>query len=423
MRIGYACIPMTIDAKTTRGFILNNFSYEKFYETCKLNLQDLYTILNYNISKDIYMFRISSNIIPFGSHTINNIKWWNLFKEDFYECHKLIKKNNIRISMHPGQYTVLNSPSEDVVRKSISDIEYHTKFLDCLEVDYSNKIIIHLGGVYNNKLDALKRFENNFKLLSDSAKKRLILENDEKNYSIKDILSICNSIHVPSVFDNLHHRVKMNKNFDDLTEIKEILVKVKETWTKKDGNIKVHYSNQNPYKRPGAHSQYIFLDEFLKYYSILKEFNADVMLEVKDKEISAIKCINSLKSNYKKSFIYDEWAKYKYVVMEKNYTLYKECSKLINSNIQNKVIGFYKLLDKILLNDFDEKNYKNTLLHVYGYIKNKVTEKEKIRFNSLYKSFEENTNIETGEKVKKLLHRLCKKYNVEYILNSYYFIY
>ncbi len=86
---------------------------------------------------------------------------------------------------------------------------------------------------------------------------------------------------------------------------------------KEDGNMKIHYSNQNPYKKPGAHSQFIFLDDFLKYYNLLKKFDADSMLEVKDKEISAIKCINSLKENHKKSFIYDEWAKYKYSVMEK----------------------------------------------------------------------------------------------------------
>ena len=75
--------------------------------------------------------------------------------------------------MHPGQYTVLNSPSEVVVKKSIQDIEYHTKFLDSLEVDYSNKIVLHLGGVYNNKLEAMKRFKNNFKYLSNSAKKKI----------------------------------------------------------------------------------------------------------------------------------------------------------------------------------------------------------------------------------------------------------
>ncbi len=60
---------------------------------------------------------------------------------------------------------------------------------------------------------------------------------------------MCNNIHVPAVFDNLHHRVKMNKNFDELEEIKEILKQVRFTWMKEDGNMKIHYSNQNPYKK------------------------------------------------------------------------------------------------------------------------------------------------------------------------------
>ncbi|WP_251860565.1 UV DNA damage repair endonuclease UvsE [Clostridium sp. Marseille-Q2269] len=423
MKIGYACIPMTIDAKNSRSFMLKNFSYENFYRASKLNLQDLYTILNYNISKDIYMFRISSDIIPFGSHTINNIKWWNLFKEYFYSCGNFIKENNIRVSMHPGQYTVLNSPSEDVMKKSIKDIEYHTKFLDSLELDYSNKIVLHLGGVYNNKLDAMKRFEKNFKYLSSSAKKRLILENDERNYHIQDILSICNTLQIPAVFDNLHHRVKIGKDFDDLEEINQILNFVKDTWTKEDGNIKVHYSNQDPYKKPGAHSQFIFANNFLTYFNILKKFNADTMLEVKDKEISAIKCINSLKKDLNNSFIYNELEKYKYSIIEKNYHIYEECNKLINSNTENKIIQLYELIDKALITDFDKKNYRNALLNVFECIKNKINEKEKNNFYSLYKIFEQNSNIQCGTKTKNFLHRLCKKYSVDYILNSYYFIY
>nr|WP_278001923.1 DUF1722 domain-containing protein [Clostridium botulinum] len=70
-----------------------------------------------------------------------------------------------------------------------------------------------------------------------------------------------------------------------------------------------------------------------------------------------------------------------------------------------------------------KKNYKNTLLHVYNYVKDKVNEKEKANFYSLYKDFEKDSNIELGEKIKKLLYRLCKKYSVIHILDSYYFIY
>lgn len=53
--------------------------------------------------------------------------------------------------MHPGQYTVINTPKEDVLFKSIKDIEYHCEFLDSLNVDYKNKIILHIGGVYGDK--------------------------------------------------------------------------------------------------------------------------------------------------------------------------------------------------------------------------------------------------------------------------------
>ncbi|APH15607.1 UV DNA damage endonuclease domain protein [Clostridium sporogenes] len=72
----------------------------------------------------------------------------------------------------------------------------------------------------------------------------------------------------------------MNKNFN---ELEEILKQVRCTWMKEERNMKIHYSNQNPYKNPGAHSQFISLDDFLKYYNLLKEFDADSMLEIRDK--------------------------------------------------------------------------------------------------------------------------------------------
>src|SRR3712207_550835 len=213
MKIGYACIPMTMNYGTNRGFILKNFNHERFYNCVKENLEDLYKILEENIKNHIYFFRISSDIIPFASHKINDIKWWKIFKNELDYIGRYIKYNNIRVSMHAGHYTVLNSPSQEVVVKSIADIEYHAKLLDSLGLDYTHKIVLHIGGVYNSKSEAINRFKNNFKKLSSSAKKRLILENDEKMYSIEDVLNLCNDINIPAVFDNLHH--KFNPSLDN----------------------------------------------------------------------------------------------------------------------------------------------------------------------------------------------------------------
>ncbi|WP_027625874.1 UV DNA damage repair endonuclease UvsE [Clostridium lundense] len=409
MKIGYACIPMGLDAKTTRSFVLKNFSFDRFYECVKYNIEDLNKILNYNIDNNIYMFRISSDIIPFGSHSVNDFSWWKTFHEELQNTGEFIKKNNIRVSMHPGQYTVLNSPFEDVVNKSIRDIEYHCLFLDSLEIDYTNKIVLHIGGAYNDKLSALKRFKENFKKLSDSAKSRLVLENDERIFNIYEVLELCNNLNIPAVFDNLHH----NFNPGKCEDIECVLKSVYNSWTTKDGNMKLHYSDSDINKKAGAHSKHIDIENFLNFYEKIKDFNPDIMLEVKDKDISAIECINCLHPT-KNSTKFEQWAKYKYTVMEKDYGLYKKCSSIINSD--KNMLEFYKIIDKTLALPFNEGNFKNTLLHTWGYIKDKASIKEKTEFiNSL-------ENFDDPGKIKNVIKKLCKKYNITYLLNSYYFL-
>ncbi|MBM6839362.1 UV DNA damage repair endonuclease UvsE, partial [Clostridium saudiense] len=138
----------------------------------------------------IKLFRISSDIIPLGSHKINNYNWWDNNKELLNKIGDYIKSNNMRVSMHPGQYTLLNSPKKDVVEKSILDLSFHCKFLDALNLPASHKIILHVGGVYNNKKSAINRFVTEYNNLDNSIKKRLIIENDERFFSIYDLLEI-----------------------------------------------------------------------------------------------------------------------------------------------------------------------------------------------------------------------------------------
>ncbi|HEY5561565.1 MAG TPA: DUF1722 domain-containing protein [Clostridiaceae bacterium] len=112
------------------------------------------TILLNNIKNNIYMFRISSDIVPLGSHEINTFPWSLYYKEKLSEIGAFAKFNGIRLSMHPGQYTVINSPSEEIANKAIKDLEYHCKFLDSLNIDYTNK---EHGYNYHKKCSASVR--------------------------------------------------------------------------------------------------------------------------------------------------------------------------------------------------------------------------------------------------------------------------
>ncbi len=414
MKIGYACIPLTIDAKTNRRLTIKNFSEKMLLEVLGQNLIDFREILENNEMNNIKLFRISSDIVPLGSHSINEVEWYIHYENELNEIGKYIKKCGMRVSMHPGQYTVLNAQKEDIVEKAIKDLEYHATFLDCLGVDASNKIILHIGGGYGDKVSAINRFIENFKRLSPSVKKRLVIENDDRTFNINDLLFVSGEINIPVIFDNLHHEC----NHDNDMSIKEIMNKAANTWKKEDGNPKVHYSQQDPNKHVGAHSKTIMVEKFLEYFETVKEFNIDIMLEVKDKDISAIKCnllLSDMDKKLKHGVIEKQWSKYKYLLMEINYKYYKECSRIVKEDCS--IQEFYKYIDEIMNLDVEDGSFINTCEHVWGYVKNNTSDKEQVHFKKLL------VDIKRKEKVKLYLKKLCVKYNAEYMLNSYYFYY
>ncbi|HHD2752429.1 TPA: UV DNA damage repair endonuclease UvsE [Clostridium perfringens] len=409
MKIGYACTPLTTNARTNRRILLKDFSYHNLFSVIDKNLNDLYKILEWNLKNDIFLFRISSDIIPLGSHEINKFNWQKEFKTQLNTIGKFIKKHNIRVSMHPGQYTVINSPKEDVLEKSLRDIEYHCAFLDSLDLDYKNKIILHIGGVYGDKPLAKENFIKGFNKLSSSSKKRLVIENDEKNFSLDDVLEITNKINIPVIFDNLHN-ICFGDNSYTLKEIYSLVIN---TWNKDlDGNIKVHYSEQDMLKKKGSHSSSISINEFLNYYNNVKIFNPDIMLEVKDKDISSIKCINALKEMNNilplETFI-EEVDNYKLLLFQHDKNFHHTIEKL-----PNNIIDFYIYIDNLLLKPNDNVGFKYSLDLAFNIIEDYMSKREISHFKTLIKEKE-------FEKAKLYLKKITNKIEIPPMELSYYF--
>lgn len=416
-RIGYACTPISLNYKTSRSFIVKNFSEDRFRECVRLNLGDLKKILEWNLSQSIYMFRISSDIIPFGSHPVNQLNWELEFKEQLQELGAFIKTHHMRVSMHPGQYTVLNSPNDDIVQRAVADLSYHCRVLDGMGLSGEHKLILHAGGVYGDKHTAMKRFTENAAHLPDEIKCRLVIENDDKNYTAADVLELADSVRLPVVYDNLHD--ELNPSIIDrgvrMSSI-EIMEQASKTWKPEDGGMKCHYSEQDEIKKGGAHSRTVSTSKFLSYWELASRYGADVMLEVKDKELSAFKCIRSTSDKVSQAVITDTWAKYKYAVMEKSYGDYKSCSRLVRSG--TPIRELFEQIDESLIKAFDSGSFVNAAQHVYGYVKEKVSVKERSEFFTLLENPQHNR-----EKIKTVLGRLCRKYGTDYINASYYFIY
>lgn len=298
-RIGYACLNMDIKNSSFKTCRINNVTDEKLIELINYNIDTLDKMINYNIENNIQVFRITSSLIPFGSSEVNKIDWQKLFKGKLEKIALKISKNDIRISVHPGQYTVLNSPNHKVVENSIRDLVYHTKILKSLGATSENKMVIHIGGAYGDKKSSIERFISRYNTLNNEIKEHLVIENDDKIFNIEEVLTIGESIGCPVVFDNLHNKINptLTKSKKEILE-EEWIYLVSKTWNnikkRNDGRQKIHYSEQDINKNPGSHSETIDVNKFIYFYNKLIDKNIDIMLEVKDKNRSAIKCIESI---------------------------------------------------------------------------------------------------------------------------------
>ncbi len=290
---------MTIKNPCSSTFRLKSYSEKRFNETVKNNLNHLLSILNFNIRNSIYFFRISSGIIPFASHPICDIEWNETFKADLKEIGDFINKNNIRVSMHPDQFVILNSKNEYVIKNSIRELQYHCTLLDSMRLPSSAKIQIHGGGVYGDKKKSKKDFSNNFSnLLEENLKKRLVIENDDRSYSLKDCLDIQSEISIPIVFDTFHHECLNNGEI-----IQQALSSITKSWNFfKDGNPIIDYSSQSIGERKGKHAKTLDKNHFIYMYNEFdkttkeNKVDLDIMLEIKDKDKSALSALTLIKS-------------------------------------------------------------------------------------------------------------------------------
>jgi UV DNA damage endonuclease len=292
MKIGYPCINRSLPCKGNRTFRLRSYSEERLLQTIQNNLDCLFEILQFNLDRGILFFRITSDLIPFASHPICTFPWQTQYTEQFDTIGQFIKKNNIRISMHPDQFIVLNTPREDVFQRSIAELSYHSTILDLLKLDKTAKIQLHVGGVYNNKQESIERFINRYSSLDFLIKRRLVIENDEKSYSLNDCLQIHEQTKIPVLFDYFHHSL-----FNNSEPLRQILEDCQKTWQKKDGIPMVDYSSQKPNVARGAHAEHLDPSDFHYFLNNSAPYDFDLMLEIKDKERSAIKAIQILKSD------------------------------------------------------------------------------------------------------------------------------
>ncbi len=276
--IGFGTFCTSADGKlsTNHTFQIKNLTFEKVQESFQANLRDFFSLLDLCKKEGIEVFRLGSNFIPYASHSLFRQEWLSRLEPYLIEAGDKIKQNyNIRITMHPGQFTVLNSPKIEVLENSLRELKYHFWVLDTLGIGQDGIVIIHVGGIYGDKKRAIERFINNVDE-NKWLKRRLAIENDEKIFTAQEVLDIAKTLEVPFVFDLLHHKLNPSR-----FSIEEIF----KTWNGK-GIPKFHLSSMGKGKK-GIHGEYVNSEDFMELIEMLKSTGlkkVHLMIEAKQKE-------------------------------------------------------------------------------------------------------------------------------------------
>lgn len=410
VNIGYACIALGVPGAQLRTCRLSSASPEMLYRLVEHNLSALEAMLRYNAREGICLYRISSEIIPFGSHPDIRFPWRELFAPRLDALGVLIRQWGMRVSMHPGQYTLLNAKDAGVIRRSFDDLRYHAAMLDALGTDHTHKIVLHIGGVYGDKAQSIQRFKDHFKELEPAVRRRIVIENDDRHFHIGEVLDTASALGIPAVFDILHHAVN-NCGGSDTYWIEAC----RPTW---DSRQKIHFSTQAAGKKQGAHSDTVRVREFMDFFKNLPGRDIDIMLEVKDKNLSALKCMLASTDNKEITRLEREWSRYKYAVLERDPAGYQRIRQLLKDKSAYPAEDFYDIVEQALEKPFHAGHALNAAQHVWGYFNSLAADSEKRRFISLTESY----NPQNAARAKDLLKNLAGKYNVTYLLESLYFL-
>jgi UV DNA damage endonuclease len=216
---------------------------------------------------------------------VNTFDWQKTFQAEFESIGSYVRHNHLRISMHPDQFTLINSPDIKIFEQSKKELRYHSQMLDLMKLDATAKIQIHVGGAYGDKAKSIQKFVERYAQLEEPIKDRLVVENDERLYTVADCLEISAQTGIPVVFDSFHHKLNHGQNSE-----KDFGLSNK-TWRQTDGVPMVDYSSQKQGGARGQHAQTLDEADFKLFLIQTQPFNFDVMLEIKDKETSAAKAL------------------------------------------------------------------------------------------------------------------------------------
>ncbi|WP_075214399.1 UV DNA damage repair endonuclease UvsE [Mongoliimonas terrestris] len=272
----------------------------------RTSLEHVNAILDHLARHRISMYRMSSDLAPYATHP-DMPRFHGMVRESAAELSAVGRKARdlgIRLSFHPSQYVVLNSPDPDLVAKSAWDLLSQAEMLDLMEQPPEAVLVIHVGGTYGDRQAANVRWVETFKGLPEPVRRRLVLEHDDLRFSASDTLWIHQHTGVRLIFDHQHF---LCLNPDGL-DMRETLAAMLATWPA-DVRPKVHFSSprtelralkrKDPKTRKvttrlvapvwTGHADFCQPFEFIAFMRRAEGLTFDVMLEAKAKDLALIR--------------------------------------------------------------------------------------------------------------------------------------
>jgi len=213
---------------------------DKLWDLMKGNIESVRKLVERvgGLDDELRMVRISSDILPVYTEPTWSYFWRDpgvirYAEQAFRQVGDLARKNNVRLSMHPGQFTVLASDNPDIVNRSIEEFEYHADMVRWMGYGQSFqdfKINVHISGRQGPAgiKAALTR-------LSPEARNCITIENDEVSWGIDASLELANDLAL--VLDIHHHWVKTGEYIDANDDR---VKRIRDSWRGRRGVV--HYS-------------------------------------------------------------------------------------------------------------------------------------------------------------------------------------
>lgn len=304
-RFGYVAMSMNLqNASPSKTMTFKQFSsiadreaaIRKLERIAKENFHNCLRLLRHNAIYDIHFFRFSSRLIPLVNHP--ELTDWNyraVLKEALLPIKQFLSEHpEMRVDFHPDHFVLLNTKDKQVFQVSLETLQMHYHLLKGMGIVPRHRCVLHVGGAYNDKEQALEQFIHNWSLIPSRLQEMVILENDDKIFSAKDTLYLCEKLGVPLVFDYHHYLA----NHEEGESLKEDWERIVQTWHQNsDLPVKIHISSPKSEKDFRAHSDTIDLEMLWGFIEAVNGSTnqIDVMIEAKWKDKALFLLMDEIK--------------------------------------------------------------------------------------------------------------------------------